>query len=218
MNLDRKLTSSRFGLIGGSLSILFFLCFLTLGFLQPDYNHIRDTISKLVDGKFGWIQTLNFGILIFSAVFIGFGLKKNIIKNKNILATITFWLCVIELIGVLIFPADKIITNYHFGFTSLSLTGKIHYLAAFILIITISMMAFLIIQDMKKNLYWKKLVPYSYFVLFFNLIFGIIWYYFNEQGFLFEWKGLFQKIIVINILVWLVIVGFRLWKLEIKNI
>ncbi len=140
MNLNTKLTSSRAGLVGGILSILFFLCFLILGFLQPDYNHIRDTISELVDGNFGWIQTLNFGILIFSAIFIGFGLKKNIIKNNLII--IIFWLCVIELIGVLIFPADKITTNYHLGFIFLSLTGKIHYLVTFILIITISVMAF----------------------------------------------------------------------------
>ncbi len=69
---------------------------------------------------------------------------------------------------------------------------------------------------MRKNLNWKKIIPYSYFVLFFNLIFGTLWYYFNEHGFLFKWKGLFQKIIVFNVLAWLGVVGFRLWKLERK--
>ena len=218
MNFDKKLNPNRAGLIGAVLSIIFFLCFLILGFLQSDYNHIRDTISELVDGKFGWIQTLNFGILIFSAILIGFGLKKNIIKNKNTLATTTFWLCVIELIIVLIFPIDKEVIGYHSGFISLSLTGKIHYLTAFILIITISIMALSIIKDMKKDFNWKKLIPYSCFVLFFNLIFGTLWYYFNEHGFLFGWKGLSQKIIITNILVWLSVVGFKLWKLRKNNI
>lgn len=205
MNLEKKVTWGKMGLMGGFLSILFFLCFFILGFLQPDYNHLRDTVSMLVMGNFGWIQTINFVILILSAVFVFGGLKKNINENKSNLMTATFRLLIAELIVVLIFPIDR---------NNISLFSKIHYLTTFVLILTITIFVMSVIRSMKRNLYWKKLVPYTYFVLFFNFIFGIIWFYINEAGLLFEWKGLFQKIVIMNVVIWLSIVGFKLWKLE----
>lgn len=205
MKFNRKLTSSKAGLIGGILSILFFLCFLVLGFLQPGYNHLRDTISELVLGNYGWVQTINFGMIIVSTILVGFGLEKNI-KTKNSFTRVTFWMCIFELIVVLICPVDN------------KILGIIHYLSTFILIITIALMILSKIKDMRLNLYWKNFVPYSYFVLLFNLIFGMVWFYFKKNGILFEWKGLFQKIIILNVIVWLSIVGFKLWKLERKNI
>lgn len=204
MNLIKQLTPRKSGLIGAILAIIFFLFFLILGFLQPGYNHFRDTVSELVLGSYGWIQTINFGILIVSTILVGFSLKKHI-KTKNSFTRMTFWMCIFELVVIFICPVNSKILII------------IHNLSVFILIITVTLMIFSMIKGIKLNLYWKKFVPYFYFALLFNLIFGMLWFYFKENGILFEWKGLFQKIIILNMIIWLSTTGFRLWRLGINN-
>jgi hypothetical protein len=67
---------------------------------------------------------------------------------------------------------------------------------------------------MKKNSFWKNLVPYFIFTLLFNLIFGSIWYIFDYFQILVDWQGLFQKIIILNMISWLSVTGFKLWRFK----
>jgi hypothetical protein len=195
-----KLVVRKFGLFGAVSAILFYVIFLALGFFQSDYSLVRDTVSKLVSGEYCWIQTFNFLILILSTFLISFGLKKTLIKN-NVISKV-FYLIFVELFFVLVFPIGE------------TFFGVVHYIITFLLIITISVLILLIVKDMKKNSFWKNLVPYFIFTLLFNLIFGSIWYIFDYFQILVDWQGLFQKIIILNMISWLSVTGFKLWRFK----
>ncbi len=195
-----KSVFGKLGLVGAFLAIVFCIIFLILGFLQPDYNVYRDTVSELIDGKYGWIQMINFLILIVSVTLVAFSLKNVLIKNYLIYKV--FYLILIELFLILFFPSGK------------DLLGTIHYLTTFLLVVSISVMVLLMIEDMKKDLYWKRLIPYFVFVLLFNLIFGLGWFAFNHFQLLIEWRGLSQKIIILNMIAWLSVTGFSLWSFK----
>lgn len=195
-----KLMIRRFGLFGSVLAILFYIIFSALGFFQSDYSFVRDTVSKLVNGEYGWIQTVNFLILILSFCLVSFGLKKTLIKI-NLISKISY-LIFVELFFVLVFPIGE------------TFLGVVHYMITFLLIITISVLVSLIVREMKKNLFWKRLVNYYIFALLFNLIFGLTWYIFDYFQILTEWQGLFQKIIILNMISWLSVTGFKLWTFK----
>lgn len=195
-----KLMIRKFGLFGSVLAILFYVIFLVLGFFQSDYSFARDIVSKLVNGDYGWIQTFNFLILILSVGLMSFGLKETLIKNS--LISKIFYLIFVELFFVLVFPIDE------------TFLGMVHYMVTFLLIITISVLVSSIVKDMKKNLFWKNLVPYFIFTLLFNLFFGLTWYIFDYFQILVNWQGLFQKIIILNMISWLSVIGFKLWRFK----
>lgn len=195
-----KLIVRKFGLFGAVLVILFYIVFLVLGSLQPGYIFSRDTVSELVNGKYGWVQTINFFGLILSVSLIVYSLKQTLIKNK--LISKVFYIILVELFFVLVFPIGE------------TFLGTIHYIITFLLILSISVLMLLMIEDMKKSILWKSSIPYFIFVLLFNLIFWLLWFVFDHFQLLVEWRGLFQKIIILNMISWISITGFKLWCIE----
>jgi hypothetical protein len=153
-----------------------------------------------VPGNYGWIQSVNFLFLILSVCLVGFGLKRKVIKTKLIVKF--FYLLVGELSLILIFPINS------------QFFGLVHYSMTFLLVVTISTMLWFLIKDINKSLFWKKLIPYFIFVLLFNLILGLFWFVFDYFDFLNDWRGLFQKVIVLNMVTWLFVVGLNLWKFD----
>jgi hypothetical protein len=186
------------GLVGVFFSVVFYIIFLIIGFLQPGYSFYKDSVSELISGKYGWIQNINFLILIVAVGLVAFSLKNMLIKNN--LINKMFYLILLELFLILIFPLKS------------NIFVIIHYTTTFLLVFSISIMVLLMIADMKKNLYWKKLVPYYTFVLLFNFIFGLGWFVLNYFQLLTGWLGLFQKIIILNMITWLSLNGYSLWK------
>lgn len=202
------------GLIGSSLAILFFLVFMVLGFFQPGYDHIRNTISALVVGEMGWIQTLNFFVLALSFTCIGFGLGKALThKSSNHIFALflTFAICTTILAMI---PADKIDSQELIRLDTLSTAGKIHWFFVLGLILIVPITLPLLIKEMWRNTNWKSMALYTTTILVINLIAGLLWYLLVSNGSLNEGKGLIQKLLATNVLIWLVVVGRRLWMLD----
>ena len=59
------------GIVG---PVTFFVVFTIDGALTPGYSALRDTVSYLALGPYGWIQTLNFIFLGLCVIAFGFGL------------------------------------------------------------------------------------------------------------------------------------------------
>ena len=209
-----KLSSNKFGLIGGLSAVVFFLTFLILGFIQPNYNHFRDPISVLVSGKFGWIQEINLMVFMISLISIVLGLLKSVVKTRFELIRNIFIICVVDVFVVLLFPAVRPAGAGKLSLSSLPLEGKIHYYSVWALMLLIAVLLYLLVQELKNNSRWKKVVPYSYFNLIFNLIFGTAWFTLSDSVFLLPWMGLLQKLVVTNFLMWLGVVGYKLWRFE----
>ncbi len=203
-----------FGAMGSFLAILFFLIFIILGFYQPGYNHFSNTISALVVGKMGWVQTLNFYILAASFMCIGFGLGKSLTHRYFNKIFFMFLVAAIGAFFVAIVPADKVSAQEIIQVNNLSFEGKVHWFFVLGLILLMPIVFYPVIQNMQRNSDWKKLIPYTVILLVFNLVGGVLWYCFVSAGYLLEWKGLIQKILATSVLFWLAIVGCRLWMLD----
>lgn len=200
------------GVVGAIGAFLFFCIFFILGFIQPEYDHIRNTVSLLVYGKYGWIQSANFVILAFSLLSLSYGLARTVIStHKKSLMTTTF-VSVVGVIVILLFPADDPQVNHLATFETMSLIARVHYVVTFGLILSFVATMHFVIEDMKLSKNWRNFATYSTVALWFTLLSGISWYILNELGFIFAIKGLLQKIIVVNVLVWMMLVGRQLYR------
>jgi uncharacterized protein DUF998 len=198
------------GLIGALFSILFVIIFTTLGCIQKDYNQGRHTVSELVYGKYGWIQNINFIILAFALMFTGYGLGISVHNKVHNPITVSFAIFSLAVLIAAIFPADKIPKNTAYKFKEPSLSEKIHYATFFLILLLTPFILSFTIKGISEVSYLKSLVPYTVFVLISNFASLLIWFYFYVKEIVFNGKGLFQKIIIINAIVWLIVVGLKL--------
>lgn len=209
--LKNILTKKFVGMTGALLAMVFGVIVLILGLVQPEYNHIRDTVSMLAVGKLGWVQQINFVLLIMSMLVIVYRLKDDVWKYAKSKKGLVFFfgLCIVGVVMAVMFPTDP--NKYgHRNFSNLSFLGKIHYGVTGELLIAMGGFMYQVLEAMKRSGRWGKLLPLTRYVLYFNLIFGLIWFGCNEMGWLVGYLGLFQKILITNVLVWLVAVGIRL--------
>lgn len=212
MNL--LLSPGKAGLVGGILSILFFLIVVVLGFTQPGYNHFQNTISYLVVGEMGWIQTVNFMLLALALVLVGYGFGVSLLKMQVNIITAVFWMLAFSLLMIALIPTEKTGELETISLDSFSLVGRLHYLTVFVLLFLIPIPVIKVISFMQKSSDWKNLASYTRIVLIFNFLVGLLWFFLINGGYLQEWKGLIQKILVTNVLIWLTVIGYRVWKLE----
>lgn len=216
MKKTSKNLISNLGTIGFTGMAMFLLVFVVLGFIQPGYSHLEQTTSELVIGPFGWIQNLNFLIIAISIFAFGLGFGKSI--YKNLFNPISFGFSVMSIIAILliVFPSDWIATNRAFHMSNLSFDGRMHYELTFIALILSPFSFYQIYIGLNKSPKWKSMSQYTFFVQLSSFFMGLAWAILllsNFQGFQ-DWKGLFQKIIFVNILVWFMVIGKKLQKIN----
>ncbi len=208
------LAPGRAGLIGAYLAIQFFLTVLLLGLFQPGYDHLTDTISMLVLGKYGFIQTINFIVISLSFLCIGYGLGKNIYNKTNNRILHIFAFFAAGGVTLSLIPTDRVYSTSVFNYHLLSSVGKAHYLIVLGLLFITPILFLSLAKEFKKSEQWKSLIPITISMLIFNFIVGIAWFYMSDTNYFFVFKGLVQKVMAMNVLLWLVLVGTRLWLLD----
>ena len=205
-------------MIGIFGSFFFIVSTMILGFIQPGYDHIIDTISVLVLSKYGWIQNINFVILAISFCFLGAGLGMFFYRKFTNSITIGFFLIAGCLLIDVFFKADPIdrtqiqLTTFH------SQEGFIHLLVTFIMVILIPLFFIDLIRKLNQVEAYRPLANYTIFVIITNLVFGLLWFYCRRNGIGFEIKGIWQKGIVLNVLIWMTVIGSWLYKHGIKKL
>jgi len=195
------------GYISITSSITFALLIIILGFFQPGYSHTIDTISVLSLGEGGFIQQINFGILAIGLVSVGMGLS--ILIHKKLISTISllFFIFALSVILLILFSADPV------DRTKIKLTQMNTWEGFFHITITMGIIGLtgpailLITNGMKKRPLLHSNISHTFFVFAFNIIFGTLWFICRRNGILFEWKGLWQKILALNVLVWMARMG-----------
>ena len=205
------------GGIGAFLALVFLLTFIILGFIQPGYNHLINTISFLVVGTFGWVQTINFFFLAASFVFIGYGLGRHITQKDINSIFFIFVAFAVSTIVLAFIPTDNTTVGETIQFKSLSSIGLTHYFVVLGILLLIPIMLFQVLKGMWTHPHWKSYIPFTLSLLIFNFVTGLLWFYFVNLGYLNEWKGLIQKILAGNVVFWLVAVGNRLRILKIRH-
>lgn len=188
-------------------ALYFLLSVLVLGFVQPGYNHIIDTISVLVLGKYGWIQQINFVILAISFGSLGIGLGLFFYKKFLNRITISFLLLSLCVIFVLFFKADPVDRTQIKLVALHSQEGLIHFSTTFVMVILIPFFLIDLIKKLFENNQNTGLARYTIFVILFNVLFGILWFYCRRIGVGFEIKGIWQKVLALNVLIWMMVMG-----------
>lgn len=201
--------SNYIGLIGATLSFLFLIIFITLGFYQKDYSHKKHTVSLLVHGKHGWIQTINFVLLATAFLLIGFGVGNSTYKNIFNPISISSILFSLGIIVTMLFPTDKA-SHDTSSFIKRSRSGKVHFISTYSMIILAPILIYLTLKAMALSSQLVFLIPYTVFVLISNSVLSALWIFLNKKKFVSGWRGLFQKTIITNAIVWLIIVGLKL--------
>jgi len=175
---------------------------------EPKYSLIRNSISALGLTSLGWIQTIGFvafGLLveIFTA-----GLFLNIRRRQLFdlgIGLLVFFGFGLALIGL--FRTDPI-----GGLPTIS--GRIHVWAAYSVLGLFPVVLALLLSSIRNDPNWQGLFHYTIVtgILAFALAVGRL---FLPQKI--SWFGLYERILVANVLIWLEITGIRLLFLSTRR-
>jgi MFS family permease len=179
---------------------------LTASLSVPGYSLVHDSVSSFALTSLGWLQTICFlamGLLweIFAA-----GLFFNIHKARGFHAGIVF----LALCGFVL----MMIAAFHMGHTGAPpIDGTIHQISSFGLGLLFPIAILLLSPSFKSTPNWRPILIYTLVAggLAFGLIMGAI--FGNQRG----WFGLYERIIILNALVWVEVVAIHWLRLLLKQ-
>ena len=180
--------------------ILFVLVTLILGAVQPDYNPIYRTVSALVWGRFGWLQTIVFilfGFLmcIFTLRFyITFGEKGKILNAATLLLLLNgFGFFIIAIFPTQPQGIHRLVHLYTSQLMALLFTGAL----------------LLLLPNLRKHPGWKNVFVYTLITALISLsliILGAI------VALKVPWMGLYERIFLLNGFIWIEVIAIKLLK------
>jgi hypothetical protein len=172
----------------------------------PGYSPVRDSVSSLALTSIGWLQSICFlamGLLL--EIFVA-GLFFNIRRARGFHAGIIFLaLCGFVLMLIATFHMD------HSGATTID--GTIHTIASYSLGLLFPIAILSLAPSLKNTPNWKNVFIYTLIagVLALALIMGAL---FAEQR---GWFGLYERIIILNALVWVEVVAIHFLRLLLRQ-
>ncbi|MDH4067554.1 MAG: DUF998 domain-containing protein [Dehalococcoidia bacterium] len=191
------------GIIG---PILVIVGDLTASSSVPGYSLVRDSVSSFALTSLGWLQTICFlamGLLweIFTA-----GLYFTIRRARGFHAgIILFALCGFVLM---------LIAAFHMGHTGAPrIDGRIHTIASYGLGLLFPIAILCLAPSFKSTPNWRPIFIYTLVAgaLAFGLIMGAL--FGNQRG----WFGLYERIIILNALVWVEVVAIHFLRLLLRR-
>jgi MFS family permease len=172
----------------------------------PGYSPIRDSVSSLALTRVGWLQSICFlAMALLLEIFVA-GLFFNIHRARGFRAGI----------GLLAFEGFvlMLIATFHMDHPGAPpIDGTIHTLASYGLGLLFPIAILLLAPSFKSTPNWKNIFVYTLIagVLAFGLIIGA---FFTEQT---GWFGLYERIIILNALVWVEVVAIHFLRLLLKR-
>jgi hypothetical protein len=175
---------------------------------EPKYSLIRDSISVLGLTSLGWIQTIGFVVFGLLVEIFTAGLFLNIHRRHLFdlgIGLLTFFGFGLALIGL--FRTDPI-----GGLTTMP--GRIHVWAAYSVLGLFPVALALLLSSIRNDPNWRGLFHYTIVtgILAFTLAVGRLFLPKNIS-----WFGLYERLHVANVLIWLEITGVRLFLLSIRR-
>jgi MFS family permease len=179
---------------------------LTASSSVPGYSPIRDSVSSFALTSLGWLQTICFLVMgLLLEIFVA-GLFFNIRRASAFHAGIVLLaLCGFVLMLIAAFHMD------HPGAPRID--GTIHTISSYGLGLLFPIAILLLAPSFKRTPNWKGIFIYTLIasVLGFALIVGAI---FGDQR---GWFGLYERIIILNALVWVEVVAIHFLRLLLKR-
>jgi hypothetical protein len=171
------------------------------------YNPIRDSISSLALAPMGWLQTIGFLVIgLLMEVFI-LGLYLSIRRGRYFVLSIGVFICCsfgLLLIGA--FQTDP--TG-----APRTLAGTIHSGTANTVFTLFPVVCFLIAPSLRGDPYWKELFLYTIITGISASILAIMVILMSDES---AWFGLYERILVANIGIWVEVMALWLLRLSIR--
>jgi len=190
--------------------ILFAIVVMVLGSATPGYDQINYSISRLAIEKYGWIQSLNFIQLAVALFLTGRNLSA-LLKHTTTDRTLKtiFRFSGAMLIVAAIFPTDPM-ENVPLDVTILTPTGLVH-IAMVVLFLLLSPLGIMSLAGiLKREPLFQRYTSYTLIAGFSAFLGSMVWFAFYFQGMYLEYRGIFQKIIVLPVLIWLILVNYAI--------
>ena len=172
----------------------------------PGYSPIRDSVSSLALTSIGWLQSICFlamGLLL--EIFVA-GLFFNLRRARGFHAGIVLLaLCGFVLMLIATFHMD------HPGAPPID--GTIHTIASYGLGLLFPIAILSLAPSLKSTPNWKNIFVYTLVagILALALIFGALLA--EQRG----WFGLYERIIILNALVWVEVVAIHFLRVLLKR-
>ena len=180
----------------------FFAAVAVLHVLRPAYNPITHAVSNYAIGPYGYLMTAAFFALALSLLALAFGLTQSMTLTSRARAGI--FLLGIASAGMVvtgIFPGD--VNSLHPPATT---TAVVHWTAAGISFLSITIAAFLLSSCFKRGERWQSFqrpaIASAFAIVAALLVFGIL--------VLIGWPGIGQRIYITTSLLWLLLTAVRL--------
>lgn len=169
----------------------------------PGYSPVRDTVSSLALTSIGWLQSICFlamGLLL--EIFVA-GLSFNIRRARGFYVGIVL----LALCGFVL----MLIATFHMDAPGgpRTVDGTIHAIASYSLGLLFPIAILSFSPSLKSTPHWKSIFVYTLIAgtLAFGLIIGA---FFVE---LTSWFGLYERIIILNALIWVEVVAIHFLRL-----
>lgn len=172
----------------------------------PDYSPIRDSVSSLAWTDLGWLQTICFLAMGLLLVIFVAKLFFNIRRAKGFHAGIVL----LALCGFVL----MLIAAFHMGHPGAPpIDGTIHTIASYGLGLLFPIAILSLAPSLKNTPNWKNVFVYTLIagILALGLILGALLA--EQRG----WFGLYERIIILNALVWVEVVAIHFLRLLIRQ-
>jgi len=179
---------------------------LTASLSTCGYSPIRDSVSSLALTRIGWLQSICFlAMALLLEIFVA-GLFFNIRRARGFYAGI----------GLLAFEGFvlMLIATFHMDHPEAPpIDGIIHTIASYGLGLLFPIAILSLAPSFKSTTNWKNIFVYTLIagILAFGLIIGAI---FGDQR---GWFGLYERIIILNGLIWVEVVAIHFLRLLLRQ-
>jgi hypothetical protein len=181
----------------------------TAAFSTPDYNLIRDSISSLALTDIGWVQSIGFLAIGLLVEIFAAGLLYNILHYRGFHLSITG--LVIMGFGMLLLGAFR--TDPVGGPETTN--GAIHSIAAIAVFWLFPVTALLIAPALRHDRYWDGLCGYTIVAGILGFVLVIIVSLLDDTA---SWFGLAERLLVANIVIWVLVMGWRLLRISLVRV
>lgn len=189
------------GIIG---PVLFLLIVFVIDFIQPEHNPIYETVSELVHGSYGWVQTISF--VLFGVLLMIFAIRLYLTTKPKTSSKLG-----VLFIGVSGF-SFLMLGTFPTGINSTDLTTEplLHTIAAVVTGISFIIGCFSFALYFRFDLQWKSYWIYSAITSVACLFFALLWAL-TPLGL--HAKGLDQLLMLVSGFSWVEVISIKLIKL-----
>jgi hypothetical protein len=194
--------SALVGMIGPPL---FAILAIIGAFLEPNYDWVRQTISQLVWGSVGWLQTVSFILFAFCLAILAGGLTWHWRGKSARWLSFGLLLLAFGFLLIACFPTD------YPGFrTAIGIWHQQVTRSAILLFVLCAMLSPVLFWS---DISWRDLSIAGVIVAAITLGMALGWDWF-PPAWIKDWKGLYERLMLLPAFLWLELISSRLWKLS----